>query len=139
MKDIIQLLHSGDYSCVIENEGDVHTFGQHGVADLYYLLNNNPELLKGASIADKIVGKAAAALMILGGVKKVYAEVISLSALSLLRETGYNVQFGKVVPFIQNRDLSDWCPIEKMCSEENSVEVMSGLIEEFINKAKQRV
>lgn len=65
MEELINLLHTGGYSCVIANEGKIRTFTQRGVADLYDLLTREPEFLKGALIADKVVGKGAAALMIL--------------------------------------------------------------------------
>ena len=62
MEELINLLHTGGYSCVIDNEGKIRTFTQRGVADLYDLLTREPEFLKGALIADKVVGKGAAAL-----------------------------------------------------------------------------
>ena len=59
MEELINLLHTGGYSCVIANEGKIRTFTQRGVADLYDLLTREPEFLKGALIADKVVGKGA--------------------------------------------------------------------------------
>jgi iron complex outermembrane receptor protein len=38
-------------------------------------------MLDGASIADKVIGKGAAALMIAGCIKEVYADVISEAAM----------------------------------------------------------
>ena len=76
MEELINLLHTGGYSCVIANEGKIRTFTQRGVADLYDLLTREPEFLKGALIADKVVGKGAAALMILGGIKELYTDVV---------------------------------------------------------------
>ena len=55
MEELINLLHSGGYSCVIANKGKVRTFTQRGVADVYDLLTQEPEFLKGAVIADKVV------------------------------------------------------------------------------------
>ena len=46
MEELIDLLHSGGYSCVIANKGKVRTFTQRGVADLYDLLTQEPEFLK---------------------------------------------------------------------------------------------
>lgn len=138
MKEIIQMLHSGGYSCVIANKEEVSTFSKPGVTDLFYLLNNDPELLKGASIADKIVGKAAAALMILGKVNEIYADVISSPALFLLHEANIKVGFGREIPFIQNRDQTDWCPMEKMCYQEKSAETILPLIDGFISKMQSQ-
>lgn len=136
MKEIINILHEGNYSCVIKNNETIHTFTQRGVADLYDLLTNKPELLKGAFLADKVVGKGAAALMILGGVAEIYTDIISLSALMLLREAGIQTDFGQVVPYIQNRDQTGWCPVEAMCYNEASAEAVFPLIENFINKIR---
>ena len=47
MEELINLLHTGGYSCVIANEGKIRTFTQRGVADLYDLLTREPEFLKG--------------------------------------------------------------------------------------------
>jgi len=117
MKDIIHQLHAGAYSCVIWNE-EVRTFTRSGISDLYDLFVVNPDFLQGASIAEKVVGKAAASLIILGKVKEVYTDVISLSALILLRKTNISVAFGQVVPYIMNADRTDWCPMERICYEE---------------------
>lgn len=56
METIIDLLHTGGYSCVIMNPAGIHTFTQRGVADLYDLYQTNPSLMKGAAIADKVIG-----------------------------------------------------------------------------------
>ena len=55
MEKLINLLHTGGYSCTIANGGKIRTFTQRGVADLYDLLTQEPEFLKGALIADKVV------------------------------------------------------------------------------------
>lgn len=138
MKDIIKKLHEGNYSCVISNNGEIRTFAQRGVADLFHLLKNEKNFLKGASIADKVIGKGAAALMILGGVKEVYTDVISLSALELLCEAKIEVEYVLLVPFIENRDKTGWCPIEKMCHEGKTAEDILPLIEEFITKMRNK-
>ena len=60
MKELIDMLHAGEYSCVIANGERIRTFTRRGVADLYDLLVQEPEFLHGAFVADKVVGKAAA-------------------------------------------------------------------------------
>ena len=82
MDELIRLLHEGGYSCVIRKE-EIRTFTQRGVADLYDLLNQHPVFLHGAQVADKVVGKAAAALMVLGGVREVSGRFIRISSVSL--------------------------------------------------------
>lgn len=138
MEELISLLHSGGYSCVIANGEKIRTFTQRGVADLYDLLTQEPELLKGASIADKVVGKGAAALMILGGISELHTDIISTKALDLLKESDVKVEFEEEVPFIWNRDHTGFCPVETLCSEVKSVEEMLPLISDFIEKMRSK-
>jgi len=138
MKELIEKLHSGNYSCVIACGDNVRTFLQKGVADLYDLLNNEPNFLKDASIADKIVGKAAAALMIIGGIAKVYADVISTSALELLKQTSINVQYGEEVSVIENKDRTGMCPMETLVKNCSTVQEILPIVEEFISNIRKR-
>lgn len=138
MEELIKLLHSGDYSCVIANGEIRRTFTQRGVADLYDLLTLEPDFLKGASIADKVVGKGAAALMILGGIKELYTDIISSKALELFRRSDVKVDFAQEVPFIWNRDHTGWCPVETMCSEVETAEEILPLIHDFIAKIRNK-
>ena len=136
MEELINLLHSGGYSCVIANGDNIRTFTQRGVADLYDLLTQEPDFLKGASIADKVVGKGAAALMILGGIRELHTDIISSKALDLLRSSDIKVHFVQEVPFIWNSDHTGWCPVETMCSEEESAEAILPLIRDFLEKIR---
>ena len=120
MEELINLLHTGGYSCVIANEGKIRTFTQRGVADLYDLLTREPEFLKGALIADKVVGKGAAALMILGGIKELYTDVVSSNAMDLFQTSDVKVDFVQEVPFIWNRDHTGWCPVDRKSTRLNS-------------------
>ena len=132
MNTFIDILHNGNYSCVICKGDEIHTFTQRGVADLYDLIKTNPDLLYAASVADKVIGKAAASLMIIGNVKEIYADIISQAAIDILSDTNIKLSYKEKIPFIQNRDQSGWCPLEKMTKEEESLDNIFTLIENFI-------
>ena len=136
IEELIDLLHSGGYSCAIANGDIIRTFTQRGVADLYDLLTQEPDFLKGALIADKVVGKGAAALMILGGIKELHTDIISSKALELFQDSDIKVSFIQEVPFIWNRDHTGWCPVETMCSEEKSAEAILPLIHNFLKRIR---
>ena len=138
MQEIINKLHEGGHSCVIANKGKIRTFAQRGIADLYTLLKTDSDFLKGASVADKVIGKGAATLMILGGVQRVYTDLISESALALFKETTIELEYKELTPFIRNRDQSGWCPVESLCQQEDSVEAILPLIEGFIAKMQKQ-
>lgn len=131
MEDLVRLLHDGKFSLVVAN-GDVCTFNGHGISDLYKLFNEAPGFLRGASLADKIVGKAAAALMVLGEVREVYADIICLSAIDLLRNNKIQFDYGIVVPNITNRAKTGLCPLEKRCCSSLTPQDCLNQIKEFI-------
>lgn len=133
MEEIIQLLHREQCSCVIAN-GEIRTFRQRGVADLYELLHKEPGFLKNASVADKVIGKAAAALMISGGVKEIYADVISRPALTLLQQAHIKVSPEQITDHIENRNHTGWCPLENICSQARTVTEILPLIRRFIER-----
>lgn len=132
MTELITLLHEGGYSCVVRNGEDVRTFTKRGVADLFELLTTKSDFLQGSSIADKVIGKGAAALMVKGEVQSVYADVISKSALDLLRSADIDVRYSEVVTHIINRAGTGICPVEQRCLPLAEVDDMVTAIREFI-------
>lgn len=116
MQQLISRLHSGNHSlAVAATDGTITTYDGRGVADLHRLLTQSPGMLQGACVADKVVGKGAAALMALGGVEKVHADAISTPALLMLRQAGIQTTFGREVPHIINRQGTGICPVETLC------------------------
>lgn len=131
MQRLIDTLEREGCSVVIRSQGQERCFWQRGVADLLELLHKQPEVLEGASLADKVVGKGAAALMILGHVREVYARIISQSALRLLQQADIPVSYAQCVGHIINRAGTDWCPVEKLCDQAATAEECLPLIEHF--------
>ncbi|MGL5318836.1 MAG: DUF1893 domain-containing protein [Bacteroidales bacterium] len=138
MNQLITLLHEGNYSCVIQNGSDLRTFTRRGVIDVYELLHNDTHFLHGASLADKVIGKGAAALMIQGGVKEVYAHVISKPALNLFQAHNIHVDYVHCVDGIENRDKTGGCPLEQICTASDSVTELMPLITGFIDAMRRR-
>lgn len=135
MDDLVNILHSGNHSLVVAN-GDICTFDQRGIADLYDLWCNDPGFLDGASIADKVIGKGAAALIILGHATELYADIISESALDLFHGSPVKVCFGKKVPHIVNRSGDGICPVETLCRDCKTATECLPLIQNFINESR---
>lgn len=136
MNALISTLHSDNFSCVIRQGHQVRTFTQRGIADLYQLLTTDAHFLLGSSIADKVVGKGAAALMAVGGVAEVYADVISTPALALLKEFGVAVTYAECVASIRNRAGTDMCPVEKRCLPLENIDEMVGEIRVFLMQTR---
>lgn len=82
-----------------------------GVAPLLGVIAGGEDV-SGASAADLIIGKAAAMLMTLLGVKSVYGEVMSAAGREYLTEHGITAEYGTLTESIRNRDGSGQCPME---------------------------
>ena len=122
MENLIRELNEGNHSLVVESKGKIYCYDGRGISDLLRLLAEEPELLSGSRVADKIVGKAAAGLMLKGGVIEIYAELISTPAKELIKKAGVKLSFTDEVHHIVNRTGTDCCPMEKLCYDLHSPE-----------------
>ena len=104
-------LTDGAFTCVILDGDREYTSRERGVKPLVSLIQSE-ESYKGAYAADKTVGAGAAHLYVIIGVKALYANVISESALAVLKTAGIDTFFGECVPYIINRRGDGICPIE---------------------------
>ena len=129
---LIDTLHKGTYSCVIYNHDTIIECHERGIKDLFRILNTCPATLNGAIVADKVVGKGAAALLILGAVKQIHADVLSKPALNLLNSTDIIVSYGELVENIINRTGTGICPVENLCKECRTADECIPLINQFV-------
>ena len=136
-EQIIAMLHATACSCVVANGERIESFHERGVKDLHRILRDDRALLDGAFIADKVVGKGAAALMVAGGVKSLYTDVISRPALALLSQSGIEVEYSQLVDNIINRTGTDICPVEKLCKECLTAEECLPLIDKFVENMQR--
>ncbi|MBQ3632824.1 MAG: DUF1893 domain-containing protein [Paludibacteraceae bacterium] len=112
-EDMLARLNEQHISLIVRNAGLTTEYTQHGVNDLLQLLENEPQRLQGAVVADKMIGKAAAALMVVGGVKQVHTNLICTPAREMLEKAGIVVSAKEEVPMILNRDRSGQCPMDQ--------------------------
>ena len=100
------------HTCVLCREAAVYSSKLTGIAPMLEWITAGTEL-NGFSAADRIVGKAAALLFVLAGVREVYGEVISEAGLAVLTEHRIPCSYGTRVPFIINRKGDGMCPMEE--------------------------
>jgi hypothetical protein len=133
MKQLIDILLHQNCSLVVKStKGEITSYNKKGVRDLIYLLDNDAERLRGAMVADKVIGKAAAGLMVRGGVVEVYADVMSQLALPLLQEAGISYSFGQLVEHIVIPEGDSRCPLEQIVADaQNASEIEAMLREHF--------
>ena len=85
----------------------------HGVSDLLAMISDVGRLAEGASLADSIVGRAAALLCVYSKIIAVYGANMSEGALSVFKANDIKCEYGTLVPKILNRKKNDICPFDK--------------------------
>jgi len=114
-------LRRGDYSLVIVRDGRIiYASRSHGIGGILGAIEELDNRIEGASVADRIIGKAAALLLAYSKVKDAYAIVISRNGLETLRSHGIPVDYENLVPKILDRSGREICPFEKIALEIDS-------------------
>ncbi len=110
----VETIESGQADCVLlQPDQPPYPASGRGVRPLLQLLQNDPQRLQGAVLVDKIIGKAAAMLAVLGGVRQVFALTASEPGLAYLAANGIPAQAHAMVRQIVNRTGDGLCPLEQ--------------------------
>ncbi|NMA03325.1 MAG: DUF1893 domain-containing protein [Clostridiales bacterium] len=123
------------YSCVLVKNGDVimTSYGK-GIKPIFSKIGENKNLLRNASMADKVVGKALALLSIFSEIRSVYGHIMSINAKIVLENNGINVEYNELVPYIINMDRTDQCPMERLVEGIEDPEEAYRMISNFLRK-----
>lgn len=117
-KDAVRRIKQGRATCVVVRDGQINSAeSPRGISYVIALYEQGK--LQNAFVADKIIGKAAAMIFTLGGVRACYGETVSKSAASWLVAKGVSVEYGHLVERIQNRQGNGVCPMESTVAHIN--------------------
>lgn len=111
LKKAITMLKENDYTCVLQGDNNLYSSHERGIKPLLGWLDDGISK-SGFCAADKVIGKAAAFLYVLLGIKEVYANVISTAAIDVLRQYNVKVYFATETDYIINRAGNGRCPME---------------------------
>jgi len=110
-----RVLREEDKSLVIVKDGRVIFCSEsHGIKGILEAIEKLGGRLSGASVADRIVGKAAALLLAYSKISRAYAVTISTSGLQTLRKNRIPVEYDSLVPEILDRNRKNKCPFEEL-------------------------
>ena len=132
LKDI--LLKENHTIVIYKSDASVIVSDDRGVAPLMKLLNEDKEQLRDSMIADKVIGKAAALLMVYGKVKEVFTPTISVPAIEVFKNHNVKITYDKIVERIINRKGDGLCPMETLCLNTDNPEEAFFKVNEFIKK-----
>lgn len=110
------LLAEENLTCVLSDGSRLIKSRERGVKPLIGFIESGKSF-KGFTVADKVVGKAAALLYALMGVSSLYASVISEGALTVCKSFGISVEYGTLTQNIINRRGDGFCPMEQAVAD----------------------
>ncbi len=137
----INLISQGTASCVVIKDNTiVRTELERGIGPVIKLYEEG--MLEGAFVVDRIVGKASAMILTLGGVKACYGMTMSRKAYQWLVEHGVQVNYGTKVEAIINRSGDGVCPMEltvqAITDEKEALAAVKKRVEELRRAEKER-
>ena len=110
---------SGTYCCIVCKDGQITPLTGKGVSPLLDLLDAPGQILKGAAVADRIIGKASAWILVYAGAAAVYAPVMSRGAEKIFERFKVPSEYDVLTDRIIRRDGNGTCPMELAVGEIN--------------------
>lgn len=115
------LLKKGGYTCVMCKGETLYTSEKRGVVPVLEKLEQFVDI-SGFSVADKVVGKAAAMLFYLAGIACLHTEVLSVPAKEFLEKSNIAFSYDILTDKIINRSGDGLCPMETAVMDIDSAE-----------------
>ena len=100
-----------NHSLLVYKDGNISFQDERGIQPL--LIQIKKKGLKNAIVVDKVVGKAAALLMVYGKVKQVHTNVIAKDAIKVFDKYKIEYSYNEIVDNIQNMKKDGLCPMEQ--------------------------
>lgn len=119
-----KLIRENRAECVVVRDGSIAAVERgRGVSPLLNIYDTRKEVMKNAVIADKVIGRAAAFVIIKGGASAVYGRITSEDAVKLLSEHKIPVTYDLLVPHILNQKRNGLCPLEDSVKDTDSADI----------------
>jgi hypothetical protein len=128
-----QTLQAESLAFALVRDGTLIASGKdYGVRQLLAATERLGTAIRGASLADKVVGKAVALIVAHSGIREVDTTIASEGAVALLKGRGIPLHVRTVVPFIRNRRGDGLCPMEQTTLPYDDPAIGVARLREFI-------
>ncbi|MBW2978302.1 DUF1893 domain-containing protein [Candidatus Woesearchaeota archaeon] len=118
----------GNNSLIVIKDGNIIFKSEKDrLRPIVICINENKEKMIGSIVVDKVVGLAAAKLLVFAKVKEIYALLASKKAADYINDKCIKFQAEKIVENILNDDKSEICPMEKLAEELSEEELFAKL------------
>ncbi len=107
-------LYDKQLTLVIVKNGQVlFQTDSHRISGFIGAIDKFGAQLNGASVADRVAGKALALLCVYVGIREVYAEVLSRKAKAVFEENKVDCEWKQLVDNVLDLNKTGVCPFEK--------------------------
>jgi hypothetical protein len=111
-------LHNKQLTLAIVKNGQVlFQTDSHRISGFIGAIEKFGTQLNGASVADRVAGKALALLCVYAGIVEVYAEVLSRKAKAVFEENKVAVEWKEIVDNVLDLNKIGVCPFEKVAAD----------------------
>lgn len=100
-----------EHSLLVYKDGNITFQDERGIQPL--LIQIKKKGLKNAVVIDKVIGKAAALLIVYGKVKQVHTNIIAKDAIKVFEKYKIKYSYNEIVDHIQNMKKDGLCPMEQ--------------------------
>ena len=134
LEKAINILENEDVSFVVIKNNEIIKDKAIGIKPIFQRIKMDKNFFINTLIADKIIGKAAALLLVSSGIREVYGQIMSKSAIEVLKNYNIYYRYGEKVDFIHNRNNTGLCPMEETVRYIESPSEVFIPLEKTINK-----
>ena len=111
-------LYKKELTLVIVKNGELlFETDSHRISGFLGAIEQLDARLEGASVADRVAGKAVALLCVYAKIRDVYAEVLSRKAKEVFEENGIRHEWKTLVDNVLDLNKSGVCPFEKAAAD----------------------
>ncbi|HTY75952.1 MAG TPA: DUF1893 domain-containing protein [Candidatus Nanoarchaeia archaeon] len=111
---------------IIKNGELLYSTKSHRISGFLDAIDKRGKNLEGASVADKVAGKAIALLCAYARVKEIYAAVMSRQALVVFKKHNIICHWNELVETILDANKTGMCPFEKAAESISDPEKVYG-------------
>ena len=131
LEEIKEILNQKNASLVVAyQDGTIKEYYNNRIIDLVSILKEDKDALKESIIADKVIGKVAASVMAVAGVKEIYTNTLSKFAIPVLENANIKYSYRVLVDYIKNNDQTGMCPMEnKYKKEMNMIKIYEDMVQ----------
>jgi hypothetical protein len=118
---------------IVKNGELLYSTKSHRISGFLDAIDKCGDNLQGASLADRVVGKAVALLCAYAKIKEVYASILSRKAQAIFKQHKIANHWNELVENVLDETKTGMCPFEKAAAEisdpEKAYKTLKGLRE----------